>query len=426
MPAPLDARLIVILNDNDMSIAPPTGAMSAYLARLVSGPAYRGLRNVGKQLANILPPSSRSKSRDDRGVRPRLVDRWNAVRGTRLLLCRPDRRPQSRPSAAGAAERPRRANGPILSTSSPRRARATSRPKPAADKYHGVSKFNVVTGAQAKAPSNAPSYTTVFADSLIDEARRDDRIVAVTAAMPLGTGLDKFAEMFPTRIFDVGIAEQHAVTFAAGLATEGYEAVRRDLFDLPAARLRPGDPRRRRPGPAGALRHRPRRLCRRRRRRPMPATYDTTYLGAIPGMVVMAAADEAELRHMVRTAAALRCRPDRLPLSARRRRRRRDAGARLDPRHRQGPHRQAGHQGRAAVASARACGECLAAAEKLGAAGLSPTVADARFLKPLDEELIARLARAHDVLITVEEGGIGGFGSHVAAVPRRTNGLLES
>ena len=417
-----DARLIVILNDNDMSIAPPTGAMSAYLARLVSGPAYRGLRNVGKQLANLLPPFLKDKARrteefargwwtggtlfEELGfyyVGP--IDGHNLDHLLPVLQNVRD------------AE-----NGPILVHVVTKKGKGYEPAESSSDKYHGVSKFNVITGAQAKTPSNAPSYTGVFAEALIDEAKRDDRIVAITAAMPSGTGLDKFAELFPSRIFDVGIAEQHAVTFAAGLAADGmkpfvaiystflqraYDQVVHDVavqglpvrFAIDRAGYVGAD------GPTHA------------------GNYDTAYLGAIPGIVLMAAGDEADLKHMVATAAAYEEGPIafRYP---------RGDGLGVDmPEHgsilpigkgrivREG-------SGVALLSFGTRLGESLAAAEKLGAFGLNPTVADARFLKPLDEELIARLAQSHDVLITIEESGIGGFGSHVATF-LASNGLLD-
>ena len=418
----MDARLIVILNDNDMSIAPPTGAMSAYLARLVSGPAYRGLRNVGKQLANILPPFLKDKARKTeefaRGwwtggtlfeelgfyyVGP--IDGHNLDHMLPVLQNVRD---------AG--------QGPILVHVVTKKGKGYEPAETSADKYHGVGKFNVITGAQAKAPSNAPSYTAVFAESLIDEALRDDRIVAITAAMPSGTGLDKFAEIFPRRTFDVGIAEQHAVTFAAGLATEGmkpfvaiystflqraYDQVIHDVavqnlpvrFAIDRAGYVGAD------GPTHA------------------GNYDSAYLGAIPNMVVMAAADEAELRHMVATAVA----HDTGPIAIRYPR---GDGVGVEmPEHGSilpiGKGRIVKEGSSVALLSfGTRLQEALGAAEKLAAYGLSPTVADARFLKPLDDELITRPAREHDVLITIEESGIGGFGSHVATFLAE-NGLLD-
>jgi len=418
----MDARLIVILNDNDMSIAPPTGAMSAYLARLVSGPAYRGLRNVGKQLANILPPFLKDKARKTE----EFARGWwtggtlfeelgfyyvGPIDGHNLDHLLP------------VLQNVRDAdNGPILVHVVTKKGKGYEPAETSADKYHGVSKFNVITGAQTKPASNSPSYTSVFADSLIDEARRDDRIVAITAAMPSGTGLDKFAEIFPTRTFDVGIAEQHAVTFAAGLATEGmkpfvaiystflqraYDQLIHDVavqnlpvrFAIDRAGYVGAD------GPTHA------------------GNYDSAFLGAIPNMVVMAAADEAELRHMVATAAA----HDSGPIAFRYPRAD-GVGAEM-PQHgsileigkgrviRQGT-------GVALLSFGTRLQEALAAAEKLAAFGLTPTVADARFLKPLDADLLTRLATTHDVLITLEESGIGGFGSHVATFLAE-HGLLD-
>ena len=418
----MDARLIVILNDNDMSIAPPTGAMRAYLARLVSGPAYRGLRNVAKQLANLLPPFLKEQARKTeefaRGwwtggtlfeelgfyyVGP--IDGHNLDHLIPVLTNVRDAQ-----------------SGPILVHVVTKKGKGYEPAETSTDKYHGVSKFNVITGAQAKAPSNAPSYTNVFAESLIDEAQRDDRIVAITAAMPSGTGLDKFAEIFPSRTFDVGIAEQHAVTFAAGLAAEGmkpfvalystflqraYDQLIHDVavqnlpvrFAIDRAGYVGAD------GPTHA------------------GNYDSAYLGAIPNMVVMAAADEAELRHMVATAAAYNAGPIafRYPRGD-------GLGVEL-PEHGSilgiGKGRILREGATVALLSfGTRLGEVLAAAEKLAALGLNPTIADARFLKPLDEALIARLAREHEVLITIEESGIGGFGSHVATFLAR-EGLLD-
>jgi 1-deoxy-D-xylulose-5-phosphate synthase len=291
------------------------------------------------------------------------------------------------------------------------------------DKYHGVSQFNVVTGAQTKTPSKAPTYTRVFADSLIAEARRDEKIVAITAAMPDGTGLDRFAKEFPKRTFDVGIAEQHAVTFAAGLACEGmkpfaviystflqraYDQVVHDVaiqrlpvrFALDRAGLVGAD------GPTHA------------------GSFDLAYLGCLPGLVVMAAADEAELRHMVATQVAIEDRP-----SALRYPRGEGAGVEMPA---EGSVLPIG-KGRilcegtsiAIVSLGARLAEALKAAEQLGTFGLSATVADARFMKPLDRDLIFDLAREHEILITVEEGSIGGFGSHVLQALAEAR-LLES
>jgi 1-deoxy-D-xylulose-5-phosphate synthase len=418
----MDARLIVILNDNDMSIAPPTGAMSAYLARLVSGRTYRGFRKTAKQIVKALPPVLHEPARrteefarswwtggtlfEELGfyyVGP--IDGHNLDHLLPVLQNVRD------------AE-----DGPILVHVVTKKGKGYAPAEDAADKYHGVSKFNVITGAQAKAPSNAPSYTSVFADTLIDEASRDERIVAITAAMPSGTGLDKFAEIYPARTFDVGIAEQHAVTFAAGLAAEGmkpfaaiystflqraYDQVVHDVaiqglpvrFAIDRAGYVGAD------GPTHA------------------GNYDSAYLGAVPGIVHMAAADEAELRHMVATAAAY----DKGPIAFRYPR---GEGLGVDmPAHGSvleiGKGRILKKGGPIAILSYGArLGEVLAAAEKLAALGLAPTIADARFLKPLDEELTAQLAADHEVLLTIEESGIGGFGSHVATFLAQ-NGLLD-
>jgi 1-deoxy-D-xylulose-5-phosphate synthase len=418
----MNARLIVILNDNDMSIAPPTGAMSAYLARLVSGPVYRGVRKTAKQIVEALPqifhePARRTEEFarswwtggtlfEELGfyyVGP--IDGHNLDHLLPVLQNVRD------------AE-----DGPILVHVVTKKGKGYEPAENSADKYHGVSKFNVITGAQAKSPSNAPSYTNVFAESLIQEAQADDRIVAVTAAMPSGTGLDKFAEIFPTRIFDVGIAEQHAVTFAAGLATEGmkpfcaiystflqraYDQVVHDVavqglpvrFAIDRAGYVGAD------GPTHA------------------GNYDGAYLGAIPGMVLMAAADEAELKHMVATAAAY----DNGPIAFRYPR---GDGLGVEMPARGlvlpvGKGRLVRQGSTIAILSyGTRFGEVLAAAEKLAAFGLTPTIADARFMKPLDEELTAKLAQTHDVLLSVEEGAIGGFGSHVATFLAQ-NGLLD-
>ncbi|WP_246473102.1 1-deoxy-D-xylulose-5-phosphate synthase [Pelagibacterium limicola] len=409
----MDARLIVILNDNDMSIAPPTGAMSAYLAKLVSGPAYRGLRDAAKHFVeNVMPPFIKEQARKTeeyaRGwwtggtlfeelgfyyVGP--IDGHNLDHLLPVLKNVRD------------AE-----SGPILVHVVTQKGKGYAPAEASADKYHGVSKFNVITGAQAKTPSNAPSYTSVFAESLIAEAERDEKIVAITAAMPSGTGLDKFANTFPARTFDVGIAEQHAVTFAAGLATEGlkpfcaiystflqraYDQVIHDVaiqhlpvrFPIDRAGYVGAD------GPTHA------------------GAFDIAYLATLPGMVVMAAGDEAELRHMVTTAAAY----DEGPIAFRYPR---GEGMGVEMTER-GKILEIG-KGRilregsaiALLSLGTRLGECLAAAETLNGLGFSTTVADARFAKPLDEDLLARLARNHAVLLTVEEGAIGGFGSHVA------------
>jgi len=418
----MDARLIVILNDNDMSIAPPTGAMSAYLARLVSGPAYRGIRNTAKQIVGALPSFIKEKARKTEEFARGFWTGGTLFEELGFYYVGPidgHNLDHLMPVLTNVRDA---GNGPILVHVVTQKGKGYVPAESASDKYHAVSKFNVITGAQGKTPSNAPSYTSVFADTLIQEANDDSRIVAVTAAMPSGTGLDKFAELFPTRIFDVGIAEQHAVTFAAGLAAEGlkpfcaiystflqraYDQVIHDVaiqglpvrFAIDRAGYVGAD------GPTHA------------------GNYDPSYLGAIPNMVLMAAADEAELRHMVTTAAAY----DKGPIAFRYPRGE-GLGVEMPAR---GSVLEIG-KGRivkqgttvALLSYGSRLGETLAAAEKLAAMGLNPTIADARFMKPLDEALITQLAQNHDVLISVEEGSIGGFGSHVATF-LAVNGLLD-
>jgi 1-deoxy-D-xylulose-5-phosphate synthase len=404
-------RLIVILNDNDMSIAPPVGAMSAYLARLISGKTYRTLRDIGKQLARHLP-----KFFEEKAERAEEFARgfWTGgtlfeelgfyyvgpIDGHNLDHLLPVLR-NVRDAEAG----------PILVHVVTQKGKGYAPAETSADKYHGVVKFDVATGAQAKSKSLAPQYTKVFGESLIKEARKDDKIVAITAAMPSGTGLDLFAKEFPSRCFDVGIAEQHAVTFAGGLATDGfkpfaaiystflqraYDQVVHDIaiqrlpvrFAIDRAGLVGAD------GPTHA------------------GAFDVTYLGCLPGFVLMAAADEAELVHMVATAVAIDDRP-----SALRYPRGEGLGVPMPVEGKpleigKGRIIQEGHKVALLSYGAR-LGECLKAAKELTALGLSATVADARFAKPLDVGLLARLAREHEVLVTIEEGAIGGFGTYV-------------
>jgi 1-deoxy-D-xylulose-5-phosphate synthase len=407
----MHSRLIVILNDNDMSIAPPTGAMSSYLARLVSGGTYRSIRHAAKQLARKLPKFFYEKAHraeeyargfwtggtlfEEMGfyyVGP--IDGHNLDHLLPVLKNVRD------------AE-----TGPILVHVVTQKGKGYAPAENSADKYHGVVTFDVVTGAQAKPRSNAPSYTRVFAESLLKEARKDEKIVAVTAAMPSGTGLDLFGKEFPDRTFDVGIAEQHAVTFAAGLATDGYkpfctiystflqrayDQVVHDVaiqklpvrFALDRAGLVGAD------GPTHA------------------GAFDVAYLGCLPGFVVMAAADEAELVHMVATAAAHNDGPIafRYPRGEGVGVEMPEMGVPLPI----GKGRIVREGGRVAILSlGTRLSESLRAADELEARGLSTTVADARFAKPLDEDLVLRLARDHEVLITIEEGAIGGFGAQV-------------
>ncbi len=418
----MDARLIVILNDNDMSIAPPTGAMRSHLAKLVSGPAYQGLRDTAKSITGKMPRIIHNAARKTEEFARSFFTGGTLFEELGFFYVGPIDG-HNLNDLLDVLHNVRDAdNGPILIHVVTKKGKGYAPAEDSTDKYHGVNKFNVVTGAQTKPLSNAPSYTAIFAQSLIDEAEADSRVVAVTAAMPAGTGLDKFAELFPTRLFDVGIAEQHAVTFAAGMATEGlkpfcaiystflqraYDQVIHDVavqnlpvrFAIDRAGYVGAD------GPTHA------------------GNYDTAYLGAIPGMVVMAAGDEAELRHMVATAAAF----DEGPIAFRYPRGD-GLGVELPVR---GSFLEIGrgrvlHEGKgvALLSFGTRLGEVIAAAEKLAGFGLNPTIADARFLKPLDTALVSRLAREHEVLITIEEGGIGGFGSHVATFLAQ-HGLLD-
>ncbi|MBX3446423.1 MAG: 1-deoxy-D-xylulose-5-phosphate synthase [Parvibaculaceae bacterium] len=417
----MDSRLIIILNDNDMSIAPPVGAMSAYLARLLSGGAYRSMRHLAKQLAQLLP-----KRLEESARRAEEYARGMATGGTLfeelgLYYVGPidghnfDHLLPVLKNVRDAGE------GPILVHVVTQKGKGYAPAEASADKYHGVSKFDVVTGAQAKAKANAPSYTRVFAESLIAHAEQDDKIVAVTAAMPSGTGLDLFGERFPARTFDVGIAEQHGVTFAAGLASEGYKpftaiystflqrAYDQVVHDVAIQRL-PVRFAIDRAGLVGAD-------------GPTHAgSFDVTYLACLPDFVVMAAADEAELKHMVATSVAIDDRP-----SAFRYPRGEGIGVEMPA---IGTPLEIG-KGRimregtkvAILSLGTRLAEALKAADQLGALGLSTTVADARFVKPLDTDLVARLAREHEVLVTVEEGSIGGFGSHVLDFLARSGAL---
>jgi len=408
----MDSRLIVVLNDNDMSIAPPVGAMSAYLSRLISSKSYRSLRHLAKDLAERFPsPVRKAAARAEEYARGFVTGGTlfeelgfyyiGPIDGHNLDHLLPVLR-NVRDSEEG---------GPVLIHAVTQKGKGYTPAEEADDKYHGVSRFNVVTGEQAKGASKAPSYTKVFANSLIAEAERDDRIVAITAAMPSGTGLDLFEQRFPNRTFDVGIAEQHAVTFAAGMATEGmrpfcaiYSTFLQRAFDqvvhdvaIQSLPVRFAIDR------AGFVGADGQTHC---------GAFDIAYLGCLPGVVLMAAADEAELVHMVATAARIDDRP-----SALRYPRGDGVGVALPD---VGTPLEIG-RGRilregttvALLSYGGRLQECLAAADQLAARGLSTTVADARFAKPLDTDLVRRLAREHEVLITVEEGSIGGFATHV-------------
>jgi 1-deoxy-D-xylulose-5-phosphate synthase len=405
-------QLMVILNDNDMSIAPPVGGMSAYMARLVSGGGYQSLRKLGKSMAGILPKPMQDAARKAEEYARGMVTGGTFFEELGFYYVGPiDGHDMD--ALVGVLKNAREiSERPVLVHVVTQKGHGYGPAENAADKYHGVAKFDVITGQQAKpSANNPPSYTRVFADSLISEAERDPRIVAITAAMPSGTGLDLFGARFPDRMFDVGIAEQHAVTFAAGLAADGmkpfcaiystflqrgYDQVVHDVaiqnlpvrFAIDRAGLVGAD------GPTHA------------------GTFDVGYLGALPGFVVMAAADEAELTRMVATAAAIDDRP-----SAFRYPRGEGVGVDLpvDP-----PPLEIG-KGRilregtsvAILSFGTRLAESLKAADLLAARGLSATVADARFAKPLDLDMILRLARDHEALLTVEEGSIGGFGGFV-------------
>jgi 1-deoxy-D-xylulose-5-phosphate synthase len=414
-------RLIVVLNDNNMSISPPTGAMSAYLARLVSSRAYQNLKKLGKQLANRLP-----KFFYDKAHRAEEFARgfWTGgtlfeelgflyvgpIDGHKFEHLLPVFRNVKRADA-----------GPILVHVVTQKGKGYPPAEASADKYHGVVAFDVVSGRQAKQQPKAPSYTKVFGESLIAAARKDDKIVGITAAMGSGTGIDLFEKEFPNRSFDVGIAEQHAVTFAAGLATEGmkpfcaiystflqrgYDQVVHDVavqnlpvrFGIDRAGLVGAD------GPTHA------------------GSFDIAYLGCLPNFTLMAPADEAELMHMVATAAA----HDEGPIALRFPR---GEGVGVEMPSEGAPvplgrGRILREGTRIAILSyGTRLSEALKAASELEARGLSATVADARFAKPLDRDLVLRLARGHEILITIEEGSIGGFGSHVLQTLIRSSKL---
>ncbi|MEO5374053.1 MAG: 1-deoxy-D-xylulose-5-phosphate synthase [Alphaproteobacteria bacterium] len=406
------SRLIVVLNDNDMSIAPPVGAMSAYLSRLISSRSFRSIRHMAKEVAAHFPgPLERAAKRWDEYARGLITGGTlfeemgfyyvGPIDGHRIEHLVPVLK------NVRATTDPK----PILVHVVTQKGRGYPPAEQAPDKYHGVSRFDIVTGAQTRPRTDAPDYTSVFAGAMVDAAERDDRIVAITAAMPAGTGLDRFAERFPTRFFDVGIAEQHAVTFAAGMACEGYKPFTalystflqrgfdQVVHDVVLQRLpvRFAIDRAGLVGADGATHH---------------GAFDLAYLCCLPDIVVMAPSDEAELVHMVATAAAIDDRP-----SAFRYPRGEGVGVAMPNR---GVPLAIGRgrilregTGIALLSLGTRLAECLLAAEDLAARGLSTTVADARFAKPLDEDLIRRLAREHAVLVTVEEGSAGGFGAHV-------------
>jgi 1-deoxy-D-xylulose-5-phosphate synthase len=423
----MDSRLIVILNDNDMSIAPPVGAMSAYLSRLLSSKPYMSLRQLGASVARRFPRGlANALGRAEEYARGMVAGGGTLFEELGFYYVGPiDGHNLDHLLPVLKNLRDSDDRGPVLVHIVTRKGHGYAPAEAAADKYHGVVKFDVATGAQVKAKPGAPNYQNVFAKGLIAEAERDERIVAITAAMPSGTGLDKFSERFPTRCFDVGIAEQHAVTFAAGLACEGmrpfaaiystflqrgYDQVVHDVaiqklpvrFAMDRAGLVGAD------GQTHA------------------GSFDLSYLGCLPGFVIMAAADEAELMHMVATAAAIDDGP-----SAIRYPRGEGTGVTLPAR---GDVLPIG-KGRvlregtaiAILSLGTRLQEALKAADELAGYGLSTTVADARFAKPLDTQLVERLAREHEVLITIEENAIGGFSTqvlhHLATAGMLDNGL---
>ncbi|MGH0000963.1 1-deoxy-D-xylulose-5-phosphate synthase [Pseudovibrio ascidiaceicola] len=418
----LNSRLIVILNDNDMSIAPPVGALSASLARLVSGKTYKGFREAAKQVASALPKPLQEKAAQAEEFARSFFTGGTLFEELGFYYVGPvdghnlDHLLPVLKNVRDAKE------GPILVHVVTQKGKGYLPAENASNKYHAVAKFDVVTGEQSKPKPNAPAYTRVFANALIEEANKDEKIVGITAAMPDGTGLDVFEKVHPTRMFDVGIAEQHAVTFAAGLASEGFKPfcaiystfLQRGydqlVHDVAIQKLPvrfPID----RAGLVGAdgATH--------------AGSFDTAFLSCLPGMVIMSPGDEAELVHMVSTAAAY----DEGPIAFRYPRGEGigidlpEVGMPLEI----GKGRIVKEGSRIALVSLGGrLQEALRAADTLDAAGLSTTVADARFAKPLDTEMIGRLAKEHDVLITIEEGSIGGFGSQVLQF-LSDNGLLD-
>lgn len=404
-------RLVVILNDNDMSIAPPVGGLSGYLARLVSSRPFLELRGLAKRLSRRLPePLHRAAKKTDEFARGMAMGGTlfeelgfyyvGPIDGHNL-----DQLIPVLENVRDAAE------GPCLIHVVTQKGKGYAPAEAAADKYHGVQKFDVITGEQVKSAGGPPSYTNVFAQALVAEAARDSTICAITAAMPSGTGLDKFATAYPDRAFDVGIAEQHAVTFAAGLAAQGmrpfcaiystflqraYDQVVHDVAiqNLP---VRFAIDRAGLVGADGATH---------------AGSFDVTYLATLPNMVVMAAADEAELVHMTHTAAM----HDSGPIAFRYPRGNGTGVAMPDV-----PVQLAIGKGRivrqgskvALLSLGTRLAEAIKAADQLDARGLSTTVADLRFVKPLDEDLIRKLMTTHDVVVTIEEGAIGGLGAHV-------------
>ncbi|RMA42893.1 1-deoxy-D-xylulose-5-phosphate synthase [Rhodophyticola porphyridii] len=419
----LGKRLIVILNDNEMSIAPPTGAMSSYLSRLYAGAPFQELKAAAKGAVSLLPEPFQEGARRAKELLKAATVGGTLFEELGFSYVGPIDGHDMEQLLAVLRTVKVRADGPILIHAITKKGKGYVHAESKPDGGHATTKFDVLTGEQKKAPSNAPSYTKVFAQALIREAEDDPLITAVTAAMPDGTGLNLFAERFPNRCFDVGIAEQHAVTFSAGMAAgglkpfcalystflqRGYDQVVHDVaiqrlpvrFAIDRAGLVGAD---------GATH---------------AGSFDIAYLANLPGFVVMAAADEAELVHMVATARAIDDRP-----SAFRFPRGEGVGVEMPERGTVleiGKGRIVAEGSRVAILSfGTRLKEVQDAAEALSANGITPTIADARFAKPLDEDLILQLARHHEALITIEEGAIGGFGSHVAQLLAE-NGMFDS
>lgn len=420
----MNSRLIVILNDNDMSIAPPVGAMSAYLSRLYSGKTYRTLREAAKQINKRLPKILANRAnRVEEYSRGFMMDGGTLFEELGFYYVGPidgHNLDHLLPVLKNVRDME---TGPILVHVVTQKGKGYGPAEASADKYHAVVKFDVATGTQAKAKPNAPAYQNVFGQSLVKEAEKDDKIVAITAAMPSGTGVDIFNKAFPDRTFDVGIAEQHAVTFAAGLATEGYKpfcaiystflqrGYDQIVHDVAIQNLpvRFAIDRAGLVGADGATH---------------AGSFDNAYLGCLPNMVIMAASDEAELVHMVATQVAINDRPSslRYPRGEGRGIEMPDVGVPLEI----GKGRMIRQGSKIALLSfGTRLAECEKAADELAALGLSTSIADARFMKPLDTELVLKLARNHEILITIEEGSIGGFGSHIAQF-LTDQGVLDS
>jgi 1-deoxy-D-xylulose-5-phosphate synthase len=408
----MNSRLIVILNDNDMSIAPPVGAMSAYLSRLYSGKTYRTLREAAKQLGNHLPKIIANRAnRVEEYSRGFMMDGGTLFEELGFYYVGPidgHNLDHLLPVLTNVRDME---TGPVLVHVVTQKGKGYGPAEASADKFHAVVKFDVATGAQAKAKPNAPSYQNVFGQSLVKEAQKDEKIVGITAAMPSGTGIDIFNKSFPDRTFDVGIAEQHAVTFAAGLATEGYkpfcaiystflqrgyDQIVHDVA-IQSLPVRFAIDRAGLVGADGATH---------------AGSFDNAYLGCLPNFVIMAASDEAELVHMVATQVAINDRPSavRYPRGEGRGVEMPEFGVALEI----GKGRIIREGSKIALLSfGTRLAECEKAADELAGFGLSTTIADARFMKPLDVDMVLKLAREHEVLLTVEEGSIGGFGSHV-------------